>query len=83
MAKTKSAGLLWLQIIIGMIVIAWLSYDFFHTVFNGVTYKLRFDDRLYFSQNAFAFFIAVAIKLGIYAFFIWLICDCLKKLKSI
>ena len=79
---SKSKPLLWLQIFIAALAIAWLSYDFFHTVFNGVTYKLRFDDKLHYSQNAFAFFIAVGIKLAVYYFFIWLIRDCLKKLKG-
>jgi len=79
---SKSKPLLWLQILIAVIAIAWFSYDFFHTLFNGMTYTLRFDSRINYSDNAAPFIIAVVIKLGFYYFFIWLLRDCLKKLKS-
>jgi len=82
MAKTKSKEMIYLQLIIGLIAVAWFSYDFFHTLFNGMTYTLRFDNQISISQNAFAFSIAVIIKLAVFTFFIWLVRDCFKKLKS-
>ena len=80
-SSTKSKLLLWIQLLVAVIAIAWLSYDFFHTVVNGMTYKLRFDEQLSFSQYPFAFVFAVAIKLAVFAFFIWLFRDCWRKLK--
>ena len=80
--KSKSNVLIYLQLLFGIVAAAWFSYDFFHTVFNGLTYTLRFDSQLHYSGNAFAFFIAVIIKLGVFGFFIWLIRDCLRKLKK-
>lgn len=79
---SKSKTLIWIQLLIATIAVLWYSYDFFHTLFNGMTYKLRFDSQLSYSDNAFAFGIAVVIKLGVFAFFIWLFKDCLSKLKS-
>ena len=81
--KAKSTRVLWLQIIIGIIVLAWFAYDFFHTLFNGATYTLRFDQQLYFNENAIAFIIAMAIKLAFVAFCIWLVRDCYIKLKNL
>ena len=78
---SKSKPLIWIQIIIAAIAILWFSYDFFHTLFNGLTYTLRFDSQLKYSDNKFAFFIAIAIKLAVFYFFIWLMKDCLRKLK--
>lgn len=80
--STKSNVLIWVQIMIAVMLIAWLSYDFFHTVFNGVTYKLRLNDQLYFSQHPFVFIVTVGIKLALYAFCFWLVRDCFKKLKK-
>ena len=81
-SSKKSKALIWVQLIIGVIVVAWLSYDFFQTLFNGVTYKLRLNEQLYFSQHPFVFIVTVGIKLGAYAFFIWLVRDCISKLKK-
>ena len=79
---SKSKPLIWIQLLIATVAIAWFSYDFFHTIFNGMTYTLRFDSRLSYNDNAFAFFIAVAIKLGVFAFFIWLFRDCLRRIRK-
>ena len=78
----KSNALMWIQLLIGVIVVAWLSYDFFHTLFNGVTYKLRQNGQLHFSQHPFVFIVTVGIKLAVYAFFVWLVRDCVSKLKK-
>ena len=78
----KSKTLLMIQLVIGIVAVIWFSYDFFHTIFNGRTYTLRFDSQLHFGDNALAFFIAVLIKLGVFGFFVWLIRDCLRGLKS-
>ena len=82
MASGKSKFLIWVQIVIGAIAVAWFSYDFFHTFVNGLTYTLRFDARIEFSQSSAAFVVAVLIKLLVYGFFLWLIKDCFKKLKA-
>ena len=66
---SKSKPLIYLQVLIAVVAITWFSYDFFHTIFNGVTYKLRFDSQLHYDDNAFAFFIAVGIKLAIFLLF--------------
>ena len=81
-AKPKSKFLLGLQIAIGIIVVAWLSYDFFYTFTQGITYKIRLNDTLSFNQHPVVFTITVLLKLCIYGFFIWLIRDCFKSLKK-
>lgn len=82
MANTKSMGLLWLQIIIAIIVLAWLSYDFYFTLIDGVTYKIRLNDTLDIRENPIVFIITVALKLLIYGFFIWLVRDCYRKFRK-
>ncbi len=81
-SNSSSKFMLWLQTIISVIVISWLSYDFFHTVFSGVTYKLRLNDTLYFNQHPFVFVITVGIKLAVYTFFVWLFRDCVRQLRN-
>lgn len=82
MAKSKSKFLLGLQLVIGVIVVAWLSYDFFYTLTQGITYKIRLNDTLSFSQYPFVFIVTVVIKLLVYGFFLWLIRDCFKSLRQ-
>ena len=82
MAKTELTGLLWLQIAIAIIIIAWLSYDFYFTLINGVTYKIRLNDTLDIREHPLVFIITVALKLSIYGFFIWLVRDCYRKLRK-
>ena len=79
---SKSNTLIYIELLIGIVAVAWFSYDFFHTLFNGLTYTLRFDSQLRFSENAVAFFIAVGIKLAVFGFFIWLVRDCYRKIKK-
>ena len=78
----KSKSLNWLQLIISALILAWLSYDFFHTLFNGVTYTLRLDSQIPFHGNALPFLIAVVIKLGFYYFSVKVLKECIKNLKG-
>ena len=82
MANTKSTVLLVLQLFIGITIIAWLSYDFYFTLIEGVTYKIRLNDTLDIRVHPFVFIITVSIKLFIYSFFIWLVRDCYRKLRK-
>ena len=79
---TKSKPLLWLQLIVSALIVAWLSYDFFLTLFNGMTYTLRFDSQIPFKGNAFPFLIAVVVKLGFYYFLVKVLRDCFKALRK-
>lgn len=82
MAKSKSKFLLGLQLVIGVIVVAWFSYDFFYTFTQGITYKIRLNDTLSFNQYPFVFIVTVFLKLLVYGFFIWLVHDCFKSLNK-
>jgi len=83
MAKIKSKVLLWFQIAIAIIVIAWLSYDFYFTLIDGVTYKVRLNDTLDIREHPLVFIITIALKLLVYGFFIWLFHDCYQSLKIV
>ena len=82
MAKTQSKTSLLVQLIVAALVLAWFSYDFFHTLFNGLTFTLRFDSQIAYSQFPIPFVMAVAIKLAVVTFFVWVFKDCIKKLKN-
>ena len=81
-SKQKPFFFLILQIIVGMIIVAWLSYDFLQTIVSGETYKLRLNDTLSFTEYPFVFIVTVGLKLAVYVFFIKVIRDCFKQLKE-
>ena len=47
-----------------------------------MTYTLRLDKQIAFSQSKTAFIFAVLIKIALVTFFIWLFKDFYKKVKS-
>ena len=47
-----------------------------------MTYTLRLDRQIAFSQSKTAFIFAVLIKIALVTFFIWLFRDFYKKLKA-
>ena len=68
-----------LILIPGMIVV-WLSYDFYHTIVDGVTYKLRVNGTLDFREYPFIFIFTVVLKLVFYVFMLSSISDGFRTL---
>ena len=64
-----------LLILIPGIIVAWLSYDFYHTIVDGVTYKLRVNGTLDFNQYPFVFIFTAVLKLIFYVFMLSFIRD--------
>ncbi|MEB8433563.1 hypothetical protein OO007_15085 [Cocleimonas sp. KMM 6892] len=71
-----------LMILIPGMIVAWLSYDFYHTIVNGVTYKLRVNGTLDFSEYPFIFIFTVVLKLVFYVFMLSFIRDGFRVFKS-
>ncbi len=71
-----------LLILIPGMIVAWLSYDFYHTIVDGVTYKLRVNGTLDFKQYPFIFIFTVILKLVFYVFMLSLIRDGLRVLRG-
>ncbi len=69
-----------LLILIPGMIVAWLSYDFYHTIVDGVTYKLRVNGTLDFDQYPFVFIFTVVLKLVFFVFMLSLIRDGFRTL---
>ena len=69
-------------ILIPGLIVAWLSYDFYHTIVNGVTYKLRVNGTLDFNQYPLIFIFTVVLKLLFFVFMLSLIRDGFRILSS-
>ncbi len=59
-----------LLILIPRMIVAWLTYDFYHTIIDSVTYKLRVNGTLDFRQYPFIFLFTVILK---FAFFVFML----------
>ena len=64
-----------LLILVPGMIVAWLTYDFYHAIVNGVTYKLRVNGTLDFRQYPFIFIFTVVLKLVFYVFMLSFIRD--------
>ena len=71
-----------LLILIPGMIVAWLSYDFYHTVVDGVTYKLRMNGTLDFSEYPFIFIFTVILKFVFYVFMLSFIRDGFRILNG-
>lgn len=71
-----------LLILIPGMIVAWLSYDFYHTIVDGVTYKLRVNGTLEFKEYPFIFIFTVIMKLVFFVFMLSLIRDGYRVLRG-
>ncbi|PID33855.1 MAG: hypothetical protein CR955_00385 [Thiotrichales bacterium] len=71
-----------LLILIPGAIVAWLSYDFYHTLVDGVTYKLRVNGTLDFEEYPYIFIFTVILKLVFYVFMFSLIRDGFRVLTN-
>ena len=73
---------LFAQVLVSILIIAWLSVDFYNSIFHGVTLPLRMSGEILISENPVVFILVVAIKLAVYGFFIHLVYDCYKQFRD-
>lgn len=70
------------QVVAAVLIIGWLSVDFYNSLFHGSTLPLRMSGEILISENPVVFIFVMAIKLAIFGFFAHLIYDCYKQYKN-